>query len=216
MLCVARRLLRIEEDAEDVVQEAFLSAFRSIDRFRGDSALSTWLHRIVVNAALMKLRRSSSRPEVRVEDCLPTFDAKGRYAKPVELWSAPADSLLLREETRARVRERVATLPPKYSEVVALRDIDGLDTAETGRVLGISETAVKVRLHRARLALTSLLRDVFDEGFPRCPSVIGPRRNKRRFHEVSHRLAAADDHPDYRVQPGGDDKRELPRHQREH
>src|SRR5436309_1962203 len=126
MLRVARRLLRIEEDAEDVVQEAFLSAFRSIDRFRGDSALSTWLHRIVVNAALMKLRRSSSRPEVRVEDCLPTFDAKGRYAKPVELWSAPADSLLLREETRARVRERVATLPPKYSEVVALRDIDGL------------------------------------------------------------------------------------------
>ena len=168
MLSVARRLLRVEEDAQDAVQEAFLSIFRSIDRFRGESALSTWLHRIVVNTALMKLRRVSSRPEVKIEDCLPSFDPEGRHAGPIRPWSTPADSVL-REETRAQVRERIAMLPPMYRMVVVLRDIEGWDTAETARALGISSTAVKVRLHRARRALVSLLRDVFDGDAPRRP-----------------------------------------------
>jgi RNA polymerase sigma-70 factor (ECF subfamily) len=82
LLAVARRLLRSEEDARDAVQDAFISAFRAIDRFEGGSRLSTWLHRIVVNAALMKLRSQQRKPETSIEDLLPRFLEDGHFAEP--------------------------------------------------------------------------------------------------------------------------------------
>src|SRR5512147_2223050 len=83
MLAVARRYLRTEDDARDVVQEAMLSAFRGIARFSADAKLSTWLHRIVVNCALMRLRSRRRRPEDAIEDLLPSFDEQGGFAHAV-------------------------------------------------------------------------------------------------------------------------------------
>jgi RNA polymerase sigma-70 factor (ECF subfamily) len=88
LLAAARRLLRNDEDAAGAVQEAFLAAFKSIDGFHGTARLSTWLHRIVINAGLMKLRGSSRRPEESIEDLLPRFDADGCWATQVHSWGA--------------------------------------------------------------------------------------------------------------------------------
>ena len=89
MLAVARRFLREDEDARDAVQDAFLSAFRSLDSFEGQAKLSTWLHRIVVNAALMKLRARKRRPEESIEELLPRFLEDGHQAEPATPWPAP-------------------------------------------------------------------------------------------------------------------------------
>lgn len=163
MLAVARRFLKNEEDAQDAVQEAFVNAFRSIDRFEGGSRLSTWLHRIVVNAALMKLRSKRRRPESSIDELLPTFREDGHLEQPSSQWRSLPDTMVVREEDRVFVREAIDRLPDTYRNVLLLRDIEGLDTAESAAVLGISENATKVRLHRARQALQSLLEPRFRE-----------------------------------------------------
>jgi RNA polymerase sigma-70 factor (ECF subfamily) len=157
LLSVARRILRDEEDARDAVQEAFLSAFRALPQFDGRSRLSTWLHRILVNAALMKLRTRARRPEVPIEELLPRFEEDGHHAEPVSSWGSSVEDLLVRREVRARVREAVNQLPDSYRIVVLLRDIEGLDTEETAAALGLTRNAVKIRLHRARQALARLI-----------------------------------------------------------
>ncbi len=157
LLAVARRLLRSEEDARDAVQDAFISAFRAIDRFEGGSLLSTWLHRIVVNAALMKLRSQQRKPETSIEDLLPRFLEDGHFAEPPAEWQQSADQALERRETRLLVRQAIDLLPESYRTVVLLRDIEGLDTAETAKALGVTPNAVKIRLHRARQALRGQL-----------------------------------------------------------
>lgn len=161
MLMVARRMLGNEEDARDAVQNAFLSAFRSVGSFEGEARLSTWLHRIVVNASLMRLRTRRRRPEASIEELLPRFLEDGHHADPDWGWSASAEDLLNQKETRARVRSAVARLPESYRTVVMLRDIEELSTAEVAGTLGVSENAVKLRLHRARQALATILRDDF-------------------------------------------------------
>jgi RNA polymerase sigma-70 factor (ECF subfamily) len=158
MLAVARRLLRSEEDAADAVQDAFLAAFRSLDRFGGHSAVGTWLHRIVVNACLMKLRTRGRHRAVPIDELLPAFDETGHHARPVRPWGQDqADALLARDETRQQVRACIDQLPEAYRTVLLLRDIEELDTDETARRLGINAGAVKTRLHRARQALRTLL-----------------------------------------------------------
>jgi RNA polymerase sigma-70 factor (ECF subfamily) len=157
LLAVARRLLRSEEDARDAVQDAFISAFRAIDRFEGGSRLSTWLHRIVVNAALMKLRSQQRKPETSIEDLLPRFLEDGHFAEPPAEWQQSADRALERRETRELVRQAIDGLPENYRTVLLLRDIEGLDTAETAEALGVTANAVKIRLHRARQALREQL-----------------------------------------------------------
>jgi RNA polymerase sigma-70 factor (ECF subfamily) len=193
MLAVARRVLCHEEDARDAVQEAFLQAFRSIERFRGDSNLGTWLHRIVTNAALMKLR-STIRHQVSIEELLPQFDETGHHTQPVRQWSDSPSSDLLREESRAQVRECIDRLPAQYREILILRDIEELDTDETARVLGIGSGSVKTRLHRARQALRTLLEPVFaSAASPRTRSSdsagqmsgpVDPRERTRRLQTV--------------------------------
>jgi RNA polymerase sigma-70 factor (ECF subfamily) len=157
MLAVARRLLRDEEDARDAVQEAFVSAFRSLDRFAGGSRLATWLHRIVVNGCLMRLRSRRRRPEEPIEELLPTFLEDGHQARPSAEWSAPVDELLHREEIRALVRASIDRLPESYRTVLILRDIEELSTGDAAALLGVTENALKIRLHRARQALRTLL-----------------------------------------------------------
>jgi RNA polymerase sigma-70 factor (ECF subfamily) len=160
MLQVARRFMRCEQDADDVVQDAFLSAFASIDSFAAGSRLSTWLHRITVNAALMKIRSRSRRPETALEG-LPDFDATGHHTRPVPPWAADAADRAATGETRQLVREAIDRLPESYRQVLLLRDIEEYDTAEVAAMLGCSTANVKTRLHRARQALRTLLEPVF-------------------------------------------------------
>ncbi len=163
LLSVARRMLRNDEDARDAVQEGFLSAFRAIQKFNGDCRLFTWLHRIVVNAALMKIRTRSRRPEESIEDMLPRFLEDGHHAEPTSDWGS-ASALLEQRETRERVRAAIDRLPESYRTVLMLRDIDELDTAETAQLLGLTPNTVKIRLHRARQALAKLLEPAFRPG----------------------------------------------------
>lgn len=156
LLAVARRILRNDEDARDAVQDGFISALASLNRFEGGSQLSTWLHRIVVNAALMKLRSKRSRPEEPIGDLLPEFEADGHISVPAMEWAA-ADELVMRDEVKRLVRGSIDRLPESYRTVLLLRDIEELTTEETALALEITPVAVKVRLHRARQALRTLL-----------------------------------------------------------
>ncbi len=157
LLAVAHRIVGNEEEARDVIQDAFLNAFRSLGNFHGDARLSTWLHRIVVNSALMKLRTRKRKPEESIEPLLPAFLADGHYAEKFSSWGEQADVALSRAETQELVRRHIDQLPDSFRTVLVLRDIEGLDTEETARVLGTTPNAVKIRLHRARAALRTLL-----------------------------------------------------------
>lgn len=141
---LARRLVSDEDDARDVVQETYLRAFRSIKKFRGDAQFTTWLYRITANCASTHLgRRRRHRhdeldKEVAVPDLHPDHDP-----------ALVADASLLRD----RLESAIAELPPRLRAVVVLRDIYDLNHAEIADELGISESAAKVRLHRARRKL---------------------------------------------------------------
>jgi RNA polymerase sigma-70 factor (ECF subfamily) len=154
LLSVARRFLGSSEDAQDAVQEAFIKAFKAIHTFEERAQLHTWLHRILVNTALMKLRERRRKPEESIDDLLPTFAADGHQTVESREWS---DALLERKETAGIVRDAIARLPEPHRVVLVLRDLEERDTAETARILGTTTTVVKVRLHRARQALRTLL-----------------------------------------------------------
>lgn len=157
MLAVARRFHRDEDDARDAVQDAFVAAFRAMPFFREDARLSTWLHRVTVNACLMKLRSARRHPTSSLEELLPRFDDTGHHVEHPMAWSADAESLADAPELRTRVRACIAKLPEPYRAVLICRDIEEMDTAETAKALGISTENVKTRLHRARQALRTLL-----------------------------------------------------------
>jgi RNA polymerase sigma-70 factor (ECF subfamily) len=158
LLATARRLVGNEEDARDVVQSAYLSAFRAIGEFHGSAQLSTWLHRIVVNTALMRLRSRRRKPEESIETLLPAFQADGHFVDRFSSATMPADQLLERQETRRMVRGAIEQLPESYRAVLVLRDIEELSTRDVAELLDITPSLVKVRLHRARQALFTLLR----------------------------------------------------------
>jgi RNA polymerase sigma-70 factor, ECF subfamily len=143
MLAVARRFLGDTDDAADAVQDALVSAFKAMGSFEGTSRLGTWLHRITVNACLMKLRGRKRDRLVPLDDLLPAARADG--------------DALSRAETVVRVRSGIDQLPPAYRQVILLRDIEGLDTAEAAARLGTNEGVVKTRLHRARATLRGVL-----------------------------------------------------------
>lgn len=156
MLATARRILSSEDDAHDALQDAFLCAFRSIANFKGDSSLATWLHRIVVNAALMQLRAKKRRPEEPMGDLLPSFDPVGNWLFG-QAGALPPPAALESFEARTMVRRCIDELPPVHRTVLMLRDIEELDTDEVVAMLGLTANAVKVRLHRARQALRTLI-----------------------------------------------------------
>ena len=157
LLAVARRMLKSEEDARDAVQEAFLQAFRGIEGFQGGARLSTWLHRIAVNACLMRLRSRGRRPEQPIEELLPRFYEDGHRIDPGSPWRSQDADPVEQRELAALVRGAIDRLPEIYRNVLLLRDIEGLDTEETARLLDVKGETVKVRLHRARQALRALL-----------------------------------------------------------
>jgi len=163
MLAVAQRLLKDRALAEDAVQEAFLSAFRGLDKFEQRSSLKTWLHRITVNACLMKLRQLKRFAEQPIDEYLPEFN---RYECRIEQrWGnlASAEEILNNEQRSVQVHKMIDKLPADYRIVLLLRDIEGYNTEEVVELLGISESNVKVRLHRARAALKKLIEPILRE-----------------------------------------------------
>lgn len=163
MRSAALRLLRCAEDADDAVQDAFLSAFRSLDSFEGKARVGTWLHRIAINASLMKLRsrRRASDTEAELEELMPRFAPSGAFARAQVAWSEDPDDPLEREELCAHVRECIDRLPDKFRVPLVLRDVEGLSNEEIAAQLGVSVNAAKIRAHRARQALRTLLEPRF-------------------------------------------------------
>ena len=154
MLAVARRFLRDDDDAHDAVQDAMVAAFKAMRFFREDARLSTWLHRILVNACLMRLRTRSRRPEGAIDELLPAFYEDGHRIDPGPPWRSEGADLVEQRELATLVRGAIDRLPEIYRNVLLLRDIEGLDTEETARLLDVKGDTVKVRLHRARQALS--------------------------------------------------------------
>jgi RNA polymerase sigma-70 factor (ECF subfamily) len=147
------------DDAADVMQEGFLAVFRNIASFRHESRFSTWLYRIITNAALMHRRAGTRRPVESLESFLPEFDASGRHRQaPAELQVATRieellDQRFLAEQAMAAL-DRLSDL---YRSAFVLRDLEGLSTAEVAEVLGAEPAAVRQRVHRARLMLRGYL-----------------------------------------------------------
>ena len=141
------------QDAEDVMQETFLSAFRSLDRFRGETKLKNWLFTIAANACKRKQRKKKGEPEkeLSLDAFMPQEGIDLKYEIP-DFSSDPSEDLM-RSELRGVIESAVQSLPRKYRLVFLLRDIEGFSSSETGRILGITAKAVKTRLHRARLYL---------------------------------------------------------------
>lgn len=163
LIATAQRMLRSEDEARDAVQDAFLSAFKALGNFNGESKLSTWLHRITVNAALMRLRRRRQRQERPIDELLPRFQEDGHFSDEPGQWAAPSDTLIERRQTRELVRACIDRLPERYRTVLMMRDIEDLDMDEMAEMLGITVNAVKIRVHRARQALRTLLVEALGE-----------------------------------------------------
>jgi RNA polymerase sigma-70 factor (ECF subfamily) len=155
MYRLALRLMRSEQDAEEVVQETFLNAFRGIDRFDGRSDLRTWLYRIAYNAAMMRLRRPG--PEtVSVEEAA---EPEAGFPVPQSLfaWRDLPEEELQKSELRKELEQAIRDLPEKLRAAFILRELEGLSTEDAALALGVSEDVVKTRLHRARLSLRERL-----------------------------------------------------------
>lgn len=159
---LALRMLGNEPDAQDVLQNTFLKAFQHIREFEGRSKLSTWLYRIASNEALMMVRKR--RPETNFTDTVQEQD-EDQILDPVQFtdWCCLPEEEFLTSESRAALDRAVQRLPETLRIVFILRDIEGLSIQETSQALGLSETAVKTRLLRARLRLREELSSYFGE-----------------------------------------------------
>jgi RNA polymerase sigma-70 factor (ECF subfamily) len=160
---LALRLTSNESDAEEVLQETFLQAWRKIGTFRGEARFGTWLFRIATNAALMRARAERRRPTESLEQFLPRFDETGTIADLDYERTARADELLEKAELARRAREALERLDEPYRAVIVLRDLEGLSTEESAEVLEISPEAVRQRLHRARLMLRGFFANLVGE-----------------------------------------------------
>lgn len=161
----AMSLLSNEAEAEEIMQEVFLTFYERAETFRGEAAFSTWLYRLTVNAALNRLRRYRRRREVLIHDYLPRFRDDGRHLlRPVVDWSSDLERGLVREEARQLLLQAIHELRPVDKSVVVLSELEGLSNRETGDVLGLSVSAVKARRHRARLFLRGRLAALLEQG----------------------------------------------------
>ena len=155
---LAVRITGNAEDAEEVVQDAFVSVVRKIDTFRGESAFGSWFYRIVSNAAYGKVgRRPQASIEIRLEEVLPAFDEHGRHASLFRDWSSSIDDPAVQKELRDVLASAIDELSPHYRAAIVLRDVEGLSTAEVADALGIPVPTAKTRAHRARLLLRKRL-----------------------------------------------------------
>lgn len=151
---LARRIAHSHEDAEEIMQNAFIKAFKNMSRFRGDSRFSTWLGRITINESLMKMRGRRVK-ELSVDD--PVETEGGSFLRELEDRRSNPEQRYSQEELQSILAKTIAQLSPAYRTVLQLRDVEGFSTEETAGALEVSPTAVKSRLRRARLQLRQLL-----------------------------------------------------------
>ena len=161
---LAYRFVRNETEAKEILQDTFLSIWRKLDTFKGDSQFGSWLYRVAANTALMRLRSQRRHPEISTEE-LPVgyLDNYGQLPSVGENWSKRPDDELQSEELRRHIQTAVDALPEIYRTVFLLRDVEGLSTEETGEILAISVPTVKTRLHRARIALRDAITQYFNK-----------------------------------------------------
>jgi RNA polymerase sigma-70 factor (ECF subfamily) len=163
---LAFRFVRNESEAKEILQETFLSIWRKLDTFKGDSQFSSWLYRIAANAALMRLRAQRRHPEISTEELPSGFLDQYQYgALPAqgENWARRPDEQLQSDELRRHLQEATDALPEIYRTIFLIRDVEGLSTEETAELLGISVPTVKTRLHRARMALREAISKYFNK-----------------------------------------------------
>ena len=146
---IALRMLQNAADAEDAVQEAFISAYRSFSNFKGQSKVTTWLYRIVVNACLMKIRKEKSRANYLTET--------GYDDAVVHDWRNDPEKAAMNAELRDVLQTGLGRLCPEFRAVIVLRDVQGLSSQEAAEVLDITVASIKSRLHRARVLLRKYL-----------------------------------------------------------
>ena len=151
---LARRMTETDEDAEDVLQEAFVKAFKSLRGFKERSKFSTWLYRITVNLALMKLRQKRVNA-VSLDQ--PVEAGEGQISRDIEDASPDPLAALLKKESQEILGRAINELPPDRRAVFVLRHVEGLSTQETARILRLTVSAVKSKLHRTRIALRERL-----------------------------------------------------------
>ncbi len=156
---IAQHITQNREDAEDVVQDAFLKAYENLEQFQGNSKFYTWLVRIAVNESLMKLRRRRSDRTVSLDEDIETEE--DTMPREVADWSPNPEQLYKQGELKDILRKTVQGLPGSFRTVFVLRDVEGLSTEETAEALDLSIPAVKSRLLRARLQLRERLNKYF-------------------------------------------------------
>lgn len=154
---IARRMLHNDSDAEDITQDVFLQVVRKLDSFRGEAHLTTWLHRVTINAVLLHRRKQGRRRERHLGQC--PFDALLHVKKAIRITSSPLapDEQILHREMLEMIQAAIARLPEIYREVFVLADVEGLSNHEIGRLLELKVPAVKSRLHRARRMMREAL-----------------------------------------------------------
>lgn len=158
---LAMRLTRNEQDAEEVLQDVFVTVYRKIDSFEGKSKFSSWLYRITVNAAFMKLRKRKKHQAISIDEMLPQLESQASAQRGS--FTDRCDSRALSNEMRHTMEDAIRRLPEEYRAVFVLRDIDGLSNKEVGELLSLSIPAVKSRLHRSRLMLRKRLYRFYDD-----------------------------------------------------
>jgi RNA polymerase sigma-70 factor (ECF subfamily) len=156
---LAQHITQNREDAEDVLQETFLKAYEHLDQFKGDSKFYTWIVRIAVNQALMKLRRRKTDKSVSLDETIDT--GEDTITREIAAWDEDPEQRFSRDELGGILDTAIQSLEPPYRSVFVLRDIDELSTEETAEALGLSVPAVKSRLLRARLQLREKLTRFF-------------------------------------------------------
>ncbi len=156
---LAQHITQNREDAEDVLQESFLKAYEHLDQFKGDSKFYTWIVRIAVNQALMKLRRRKTSRAVSLDEQIDT--GEDTVVREIAAWDEDPEQRFSREELGSILDEAIQSLDPPYRSVFVLRDIEELSTEETAEALSLSVPAVKSRLLRARLQLREKLTRYF-------------------------------------------------------
>jgi len=156
---LAKNITQNDEDAEDVLQDAFLKAYTHLDSFHGDSKFYTWVVRIAVNEALMKLRKRRSDKTVSLDEEIDTGEEQ--VTREIAVWDGDPEQKYGQTELRQILDEAIQNLKPAFRVVFQLRDVEELSTEETAEALDLSIPAVKSRLLRARLQLRERLTRVF-------------------------------------------------------
>ncbi len=161
---LALSILKNEGDAEEAVQDVFMTVVQKANTFKGNSAFYSWMYRICVNTCLMRLRGRRRSETVSIEEFMPVFTEEGMHAGPVDDWSKEVERRMLDKELGDVIRKFTDELSEKYRVVFVLSDIEGLSNEETAEILNLSVPAVKSRLHRARLYLREQLSQYLREG----------------------------------------------------